>query len=214
MILRLEFDKLLTEGIKMKIMKMFYPLAFALAVTLTTGCHNHQANVTPLPGSRTIAPFDPNSGDTKTSNGDKLNNDEHVDRGGGPTAEIPPGTMIEDRDALAAYTIHFAYDSAAIRKSEQSNLQSIAQALSADSSAKLKIEGNCDERGTQEYNRSLGERRALAAREALAKLGIDPSRIITISYGKDKPVDPANNEAAWAKNRRDDFVLLHPKTGA
>ena len=121
--------------------------------------------------------------------------------------------MIEDRAALAAYTIHFAYDSAAIKKAEQSNLQLVAEALRADASTKLKIEGNCDERGTQEYNRSLGERRALAAREALAKLGIDPSRIVTISFGKDKPVDPANNEAAWAKNRRDDFVLLHPKAG-
>ena len=60
---------------------------------------------------------------------------------------------------------------------------------------------------------SLGERRALAAREALAKEGVDPSRIRTISYGKDKPVDPANNEAAWSKNRRDDFILLHPKPG-
>jgi peptidoglycan-associated lipoprotein len=200
----------------MKMMKMFYPLAFALAVTLTTGCHNHQANVTPLPGSRTIAPFDPNSGDTKLGGGGTINPDTNPN----PGVSIPVANadtfdnMTEDRAALAAYTIHFAYDSAAIRKSEQSNLQSVAQALSADSSAKLLIEGNCDERGTQEYNRSLGERRTLAAREALAKLGIDPSRIRTISYGKDKPVDPANNEAAWAKNRRDDFVLLHPKTGA
>ena len=78
---------------------------------------------------------------------------------------------------------------------------------------KLLIEGNCDERGTEEYNRALGERRALAAREALAKLGIDPMRIRTISYGKDKPADPGHDEAAWAKNRRDDFVLLHPKAG-
>ena len=58
------------------------------------------------------------------------------------------------------------------------------------------------------------ERRALAAREALAKDGIDPSRVRTISYGKDKPADPGHDEAAWAKNRRDDFVLLHPKAGA
>ena len=98
--------------------------------------------------------------------------------------------------------------------SEKANLQSVAAALSADANAKLLIEGNCDERGTEEYNRSLGERRALAAREALAKLGVDPMRIRTISYGKDKPVDPGHDEAAWAKNRRDDFVLLHPKTGS
>ena len=122
--------------------------------------------------------------------------------------------MTKDPAALAAYTVHFAYDSAAVKKSEKANVQSVADALSKDSSAKLLIEGNCDERGTEEYNRSLGERRALALRGALSKLGVDPSRIRTISYGKDKPVDPANNEEAWAKNRRGDFVLLHPKAGA
>ena len=117
------------------------------------------------------------------------------------------------RGTCAAYTIHFAYDSAVIRDSEQANLQSVAPALTADPNTKLLVEGNCDERGTEEYNRSLGERRALAAREALAKLGVDPMRVFTRSYGKDKPVDPGHDEAAWSKNRRDDFVLLHPKPG-
>ena len=92
-------------------------------------------------------------------------------------------------------------------------LQSVAQQLQSNPADKLFIEGNCDERGTEEYNRSLGERRALAAREALAGLGIDPMKIRTISYGKDKPADPGHDEAAWAKNRRDDFVLLIPKMG-
>jgi peptidoglycan-associated lipoprotein len=119
--------------------------------------------------------------------------------------------MVEDRAALAVYTIHFAYDSSVIRGSEQASLQSVAQALAADPNTKLLVEGNCDERGTEEYNRSLGERRALAAREALAKLNVDPMRVFTRSYGKDKPVDTGHDEAAWAKNRRDDFVLLHPK---
>ena len=121
--------------------------------------------------------------------------------------------MNPDRAALAADTIHFAYDSAVIRDSEQASLQSVASALATDPKAKLLIEGNCDERGTEEYNRALGEKRALAAREALAKLNVEPSRIQTISYGKDKPADPGKNEAAWKKNRRDDFVLLHPKAG-
>jgi peptidoglycan-associated lipoprotein len=121
--------------------------------------------------------------------------------------------MLADRAALAADTIHFAYDSSAIRTSEKPNLALVAQALSSDPSAKLLIEGNCDERGTEEYNRSLGERRALAAREALAKLGVDPMRVVTRSFGKDKPVDPGHDESAWSKNRRDDFVLLHPKAG-
>ena len=76
---------------------------------------------------------------------------------------------------------------------------------------KLLIEGHCDERGTEEYNRSLGERRALAVREYLVRLGIQASRIRTISYGFDRPVDNGHNEAAWSKNRRDEFIVLMPR---
>ena len=90
---------------------------------------------------------------------------------------------------------------------------SVAQALASDMNAKLLIEGHCDERGTEEYNRSLGERRALALREALQKAGVDSLRVKTISYGKDKPADPAHDDAAWTKNRRGEFILLHPKAG-
>ena len=195
----------------MKMMKLTYLMAFALAMTLAaTGCKNHQPyKVTSLPkGSGSTIP-EAQPGGTMSSDLAPTSN------GGGPTASLDEFEgMIKDPSALAAYTVHFAYDSAAVRKTEKANVQAVADALSKDSSAKLLIEGNCDERGTEEYNRSLGERRALAVREALAKKGIDASRIRTISYGKDKPVDPANNEAAWSKNRRDDFVLLHPKAGA
>jgi len=198
----------------MKTMKLIYPLAFALAVTLaTTGCHNHKAvGVTQLHGSAQTGIND-QSNDKTLSQGDKINSDNNAN-GIPVTSADSFDNMTEDRAALKAYTIHFAFDSAAIKSSEQANLQSVASALSADASAKLLIEGNCDERGTEEYNRSLGERRALAAREALAKLGLDPSRVRTISYGKDKPVDTGHDEAAWKANRRDDFVLLHPKAGA
>jgi hypothetical protein len=89
-----------------------------------------------------------------------------------------------------------------------------ASALAASASDKLLIEGHCDERGTEEYNRSLGERRALALREALAKAGVSPDRVRTLSYGKDKPADPGHDESAWSKNRRGEFILLHPKAGA
>ena len=89
----------------------------------------------------------------------------------------------------------------------------VAETLKSDTNTKLLIEGNCDERGTEEYNRALGERRALAAREALAKLGIDPMRVFTRSYGKDKPAVDGHDETSWSQNRRDDFVLLHPKAG-
>jgi peptidoglycan-associated lipoprotein len=73
---------------------------------------------------------------------------------------------------------------------------------------KVRIEGNCDERGTVEYNLALGQKRADAAKAYLVNLGADPGRLETVSYGKEKPVDPGHNEAAWAKNRRDNFTPL------
>jgi peptidoglycan-associated lipoprotein len=201
----------------MKIMNLTRLLAFALIVALAaTGCKNHKPyRVTPLPeAARTGQISEPGPGNTiGTGSGPASATGANL-TGGGPTADISPGDYNEDRAALANYTAHFAFDSAAVRKSEQANIQAVADALSKDSSAKLLIEGHCDERGTEEYNRSLGERRALALREALAKIGVDPSRIRTISYGKDHPADPGHDESAWAKNRRGEFVLLHPKAGA
>ena len=199
----------------MKMMKLIYPLAFALAITLaSTGCHNRQVKVTPIPGSKTGMPGYASGGDTHPTTGGTFdpNAGGGVQNGGGQLAGLDEfDGMIKDPAALAAYTIHFGFDSAAIKSSEQANLEAVATALKGDPNTKLLVEGNCDDRGTEEYNRSLGERRALAAREALAKDGVDPARIRTISYGKDKPADPGHDEAAWAKNRRDDFVLLHPK---
>jgi peptidoglycan-associated lipoprotein len=201
----------------MKTMKLIYPLAFALAFTLsTTGCHNHKVvKPTPLPGQAQPVVGGGDAGNGTLPPGNSMPTDTGVGTGSLPTASADSFEgMTEDRAALAAYTIHFAFDSSAIKSGEKSNLESVAAALKSDSNLKLLIEGNCDDRGTEEYNRSLGERRALAAREALAKDGIDPSRVRTLSFGKDKPVDPGHDEAAWAKNRRDDFVLLHPKAGA
>jgi peptidoglycan-associated lipoprotein len=190
----------------MKMMKLTYLLAFALAVTLAdTGCKNHRpVGVTRLPGSPTGSPSDQDMNTKPYNQGEGIAAANREEFEG----------MIKDSGALAAYTAYFAYDSAAVRKSEGAKIQAVAAALSSDSSTRLLIEGHCDERGTEEYNRALGERRAQALRKALAKAGVDPMRIRTISYGKDKPVDPGHDESAWAKNRRGDFVLLHPKSGA
>jgi len=107
-------------------------------------------------------------------------------------------------------TVHFAFDSSAVRKSEEHKIVTVADYLKAHPGDALRIEGHCDERGTAEYNRSLGERRALALREQLVKLGIDPNYMETVTYGFDRPVDTGHNEAAWSKNRRGEFVLLTP----
>jgi peptidoglycan-associated lipoprotein len=74
----------------------------------------------------------------------------------------------------------------------------------------VEVDGHCDERGTEEYNRALGERRALALREELISLGVDPNRIDTVSYGKDRPAETGHDEAAWRKNRRGEFLLETP----
>lgn len=194
----------------MKMLNLAYPLVCVLAVSLAaTGCRSHKPyKVTPIPpGQEAQVGGLPPSG---TMPGGTAPTSEPV--GGGPTSSLTGfDNMNQDRTTLGAYTIHFAFDSAVIRNSDQANLQAVASYLNSNPSDKLQIEGNCDERGTEEYNRALGERRALAARQALAGMGVDPSRIRTISYGKDKPVNPAHNAAAWAENRRDDFVLLLPK---
>ena len=213
----------------MKMMKLITPLALALAVMLTgAGCKHEPTKLTQLPSSPeapvgeptptptlnnplpTAPPYDPNA-----NNVTGVNVPPPKPGDGIPTA---PGdqfdNMTEDRAALAANTVHFEFDSAVVKDNESANLQAVATVLGADATLKLLIEGNCDERGTEEYNRSLGERRALAIREALAKLNLDAARVRTISYGKDKPVDPGHDSAAWTKNRRGDFVLLRPNPNA
>jgi len=109
-----------------------------------------------------------------------------------------------------ADTVYFDFDSAAIKTNEKAKIETVAAYLKGNSSQAMKIEGHCDQRGTEEYNRALGERRALAVREALVRAGVAPDRIETISYGEDRPADPGNTEAAWKKNRRGVFVLLSP----
>ncbi len=190
--------------------KLIYSTMLALAVALaSTGCKHKPERVTPIPGQNGA-----NIGDNTAPTTIPYPTGQPINSTGVPeTTSYDPSKFNQDRSALAAYTIHFPFDSAAIKDNEKANIQSVAQALQSDRSAQLLIEGNCDERGTEEYNRSLGERRAEAAREALVAAGIDENRVHTISYGKDKPADPAHNDAAFSKNRRDDFVLLHPKTG-
>jgi peptidoglycan-associated lipoprotein len=204
----------------MKTIKMIYPLAFALATMLAAaGCQHKPVGITPLKQGPQPPPIDTLRG-TMPDNGGASTGTQITPDGGVGISGIAAANplsfqgMIEDTNTLASYTAHFKYDSAAVQKTDKANLQAVADALGKDKTLKLLIEGNCDERGTDEYNRALGERRALALREALAKIGVDPSRVRTISYGKDKPVDPGHDDAAWTKNRRGDFILLLPNPNA
>jgi peptidoglycan-associated lipoprotein len=111
------------------------------------------------------------------------------------------------RMAFQSENIYFDFDSAELTPMAQDVLVRKADWLRANPMASVIIEGHCDERGTAEYNLALGERRANAARDFVVDLGISDARVSTISYGEERPADMGSNEEAWAKNRRDVFVV-------
>jgi len=117
----------------------------------------------------------------------------------------------EDASTLKADTVYFDFDSATIKTSEDKKLDDVAAFLKGHMADALRVEGNCDERGTEKYNLSLGEKRALAVREYLANLGVDPRQVVTVSFGALRPALKGHDEASWSKNRRDDFIVLVPK---
>lgn len=104
--------------------------------------------------------------------------------------------------------VYYGYDSFNLTDEARTSLKKNADWMKSNSSARIQIEGHCDERGTVEYNMALGDRRANAAKGYLVRLGVAANRIETISYGKERPADMGHNESAWAKNRRAVFVLL------
>ncbi len=103
--------------------------------------------------------------------------------------------------------VYFGFDSYSVEPGESAKIQQVATAL-RDSSSRLIVAGFTDERGTQEYNRGLGERRAQAVRQALIDAGVASDRIQTVSFGSEMPADPASSEAAWALNRRAEFGIV------
>jgi peptidoglycan-associated lipoprotein len=200
----------------MKLIKLSALLVLAVAMTMAaTGCKKNPKNVTPLPnagrtggvgGDRavtdTAGTFNPGEGGIGGTEG----------TGGIPLgANWSPDQMNQDRSKFAPFTVYFAFDSSSVRSGEHTKIESVAAALQADPGLYLVIEGHCDERGTEEYNRSLGERRALSLREELVKSGVNPDRIRTLSFGEDKPAVMGHDEAAWSKNRRGEFIACTPK---
>jgi len=196
----------------MKLTKITNLLVLGSALTITAvGCKTHPQNPTPLPGVRN------HIGDQSLiGQAPPINNGPPVDGGTASTTGIPPvyggdyANWGHDAQTLARATVYFDFDKSAIKASEGSKLDDVANYLKGNPAVALQIEGNCDERGTEEYNRSLGERRALAAREHLVSLGVDPQHIVTITKGEDNPADPGHSEEAWKKNRRDEFIVLTP----
>jgi peptidoglycan-associated lipoprotein len=214
-----------------------YLTAIAIAASLVvgvTGCRKTPKNVTNIPRTN-LTPIRDDAGIPRLPVGQtgdnslKLPGDgsitgtgldstskpltpEELARLAGEGARHDPSQFNEDKDTFAADTIYFEFDRANVKSSEVPKVQRVATYLKNTASAMIRVEGNCDERGTEEYNRSLGERRALAVRELLIASGIGPERVSTLTHGEDQPADPGHDQAAWDKNRRAEFVLLTPKT--
>jgi peptidoglycan-associated lipoprotein len=195
-------------------------LGTALLVAFTAGCRNTAPKTTPLPGSTVTGNNGPGGRTTPDLSTSPLKG------AGGATGEGISGTTVptdlpdndkladreHDRARFAGQTVYFEFDRSNVRPGDVARIQQVASEFKAlPAGHDLLIEGHCDERGTEEYNRALGERRALAVRELLIGSGLDPQHVFTKSFGKDQPADPAHVEDAWAKNRRGEFILVLPK---
>ncbi len=162
----------------------FMLLGMALVVFYVSGCGKKPQPVTEKP---------PVTEETKT---------EPQDTSG----RIPTGEVSEETTPAGFQKIYFDFDRYYIRDDAKGALEQNARVLKGNNSMRILIEGHCDERGTVEYNLALGERRAAAARQYLMDLGVEGSRISTISYGKERPVAFGHDESSWQQNRRGEFV--------
>ncbi|MFK7823407.1 MAG: OmpA family protein [Oligoflexales bacterium] len=123
--------------------------------------------------------------------------------------EIPADPGMDSMDSQASYspeTIFFAFDSDVISMEGQNKLSALAESLKGNSTS-LQVAGHCDERGSTQYNLALGERRAQSVKQYLVQLGVEDSRITTISYGEEMPAVEGHDESAWSQNRRAEFTM-------
>jgi peptidoglycan-associated lipoprotein len=123
------------------------------------------------------------------------------------SAAAAAAAAAEVRNMLAAM-IHFDYDKAALRSDDQAALDQKVSILNANAAVRIRISGHCDERGSDEYNLALGNRRATAAKQYLVSHGIAADRIETVSYGEERPIATGHDEDSWTQNRRDEFEIL------
>jgi peptidoglycan-associated lipoprotein len=127
----------------------------------------------------------------------------------GATATPAPDAAASSASAdLSLSTVYFDFDSYALNDGAQSELRKIAQSVKGAGAVKIQVEGHCDERGSNEYNLALGERRARAIQEFLVSEGLTASDLSTISYGEERPAAQGSTEEAWSKNRRGEFRRL------
>ena len=189
--------------------------ALALAVT---GCKYDEPNPDDLAnnGAQDIA--SENAGET----GDDMNAAKDVDPAADPNADElglkdVTGVPFDQDPNYARCTdvdfvpVYFGFDASQLAPSELAKIEAVAKHLQEKPNRVVMVEGNCDERGSNEYNLSLGDLRAISIRDYLVQLGIDAQRIQAKSYGEEKPAVPGHDEGAWSKNRRGEFSVFQHK---
>jgi len=193
-------------------MKRFVPLFVLAAVLILPGCTSKPVNV---PLSERVGS---STGQSGTEGQTVSRKDVDKDKGGAITEESlaagakgqkGSGTSAaagENQLALELRDIFFEFDSYTVRAEDVPTLKAIAAWLSTRPKVMMTIEGHCDERGTMEYNLALGQKRAEAAKDYLARMGVSEKQMKTLSYGKEAPIEQAHTEEAWQKNRRVHFV--------
>ncbi|MBR7130730.1 MAG: OmpA family protein [Lentisphaeria bacterium] len=194
-----------------KKLNLFFATAMFLAVA---GCHSipiDEDTSSPVPEAEPNPGFNAGSGNAYDTLGGNNPNDPRgtwqdpaaLDEDKNPAGADADGWVpVDPANRLGMPVIYFAYDSDVLVPSETANLDKIAAYLQKNPSLGLVIEGHCDSRGTDEYNRALGERRANAIRAYLAKKGVPDSSMKTMSFGKDKPAVSGSGESIWKQNRR------------
>lgn len=191
----------------MRLSRLFFTfiIVAGLVAAGSLGCAKKQLKAD---GGR-IEPVEPQTTAQKApsegNEGQASRNTKEIEAPPGPKEQPEPVEAAKNERALN--DIHFDLDRYDIKAGDEKVLGEDYKFIKDNGASLVLVEGNCDERGTVEYNLALGERRAEAAKKYLVSLGVSPSRLKTISYGKSKPVDPGHDEAAWAKNRRDHFVV-------
>lgn len=169
-----------------------------LALFLIGGCAKKAVKATP--------------DETRTSRSAVSDEDTEKDSDSMNSGAIPPETSSRGLDFgsivnIALEDVYFEFDQYTLSQIALDTLAKNVEILKSNAKIVVQVEGHADERGTVEYNLALGQKRAAAVRTYLINAGIDSGRVFTISYGKERPLDPEHNEEAWAKNRRAHFAL-------
>jgi peptidoglycan-associated lipoprotein len=176
-------------------------MVFLSATLVATGCaHRNAVQNEPQAGQE-------GSSTAKQSQVEKKSAAQETAPSNLSSGEIQKKMVAEKAAEKNIPDIHFSYDKYNLEADARPVLKEVADRLLRDGKMKVIIEGNCDDRGTEEYNLALGDRRAQEARTHLVALGVPAGRIETVSYGKEKPLCHEDNEKCWGLNRRDHFVI-------